>query len=287
MINLLWFEPSVMVDDKKSGSILADFHVHSSFSPDASDSLDQMCQHALRSGFLEIAFTEHIEWHPDWKGAFDIKSYFKMIQVMKERYAHQGLTVYTGVEIGNPHEHPDETSALLTEYQFDVVIGSLHWLSGTNIHLTECFYQRDATDVYAEYFLEITKMSECCDFDILAHFDRLFWPGWKLNQLPNLVKLEPIIRSMVSSLVEKEQLLELNTKFLTLSPEWRNKLLTILRWYLEAGGRGIIISSDAHRKSEIGRNFDIAEQMVKKADLVEFYPYPTFLFGNRSRLVTC
>ena len=54
-------------------------------------------------------------------------------------------------------------------------------------------------------------MSACCDFDILAHFDRIFLTGWKLGQLPHLEQLEYVIRS-TRDLAKNNQNLEINTK---------------------------------------------------------------------------
>ena len=141
-------------------NILTDFHMHSTFSPDASNSLDEMCQHALQIGFKEIAFTEHVEWHPEWQGALDIDAYLAAVQEAKKRdFAPKGLKVYAGIEVGNPHDYPDQATALFLNPNFDLIIASLHWLRGKNIHLAECFTGRDPTDVYVEYFLEIGHVS--------------------------------------------------------------------------------------------------------------------------------
>jgi histidinol-phosphatase (PHP family) len=208
-----------MHDRVSQGNILADYHVHSRFSPDANDAMDRMCWHALRSGFKEIAFTEHMEWNPDWDGNLNLNAYIEAIQINKERYAPEGLKVLSGIEIGNPHNYPDHVITLLAANHFDIVIGSMHWLQGINIHLEDCFIGRDPTDVYTEYYLENTKMSQCCEFDILAHVDRIFWPGWRLGLLPNIGQFESVIRLMLSSLADWWQSLELNTKYLTLSPD--------------------------------------------------------------------
>ena len=40
---------------------LADYHVHSRVSPDASASMQEMAEAAIRLGFQEICFTDHVE----------------------------------------------------------------------------------------------------------------------------------------------------------------------------------------------------------------------------------
>ena len=39
---------------------LADYHVHSRISPDASASMQEMAEAAIRLGFQEICFTDHV-----------------------------------------------------------------------------------------------------------------------------------------------------------------------------------------------------------------------------------
>jgi histidinol phosphatase-like PHP family hydrolase len=45
-----WVSGVLWDQREKSRSILTDYHMHSTYSPDAGNSLDQMCEHALRIG---------------------------------------------------------------------------------------------------------------------------------------------------------------------------------------------------------------------------------------------
>jgi histidinol-phosphatase (PHP family) len=242
-----------------------------------------MCQHAMQIGFKEIAFTEHIEWHPDWQGTLDIEAYLSAIQEAKKSYTPKGLKVYAGIEVGNPHDYPDQATALFLNPNFDLIIASLHWLRGKNIHLPECFAGRNPVDVYAEYFLEIRRMSACCDFDILAHFDRIFLTGWKLGNIPELDQLEFVIRAALSTLADNNQILEINTKlFSLLPPTWKDIMVTFVTWFKEEGGTGISIGSDAHQMSEIGRHFENAVEIL---EATQFEVIPSEIFTNKSRVM--
>jgi histidinol-phosphatase (PHP family) len=269
-----------------SRSILTDYHMHSTFSPDASNSLDQMCQHALQIGFEEIAFTEHVEWHPDWHGTLDIYSYLSAVQTLKSNYIRKGLKIYAGVEIGNPHDYPDQASEILHNPQIDVIIAALHWLHGENIHLAECFAGRDPNEVYIEYFCEIRRMSDCCDFDILAHFDRIFLAGSKFGYIPKVEQLESVIRSTFTTMAENNQILELNTKlFGHMPPFWKDIMATIISWFREEGGSGVSVGSDAHNIFEIGRHFDVAEEILESTQSGIILPGRNF--NIRERLINC
>jgi hypothetical protein len=58
-----------------------------------------------------------------------------------------------------------------------------------------------------------------------------------------------------------------------------------MRWYREEGGIGIVVNSDAHSTTEIGRNFDIAEELLMKAEFEVVRP--ALQIGHRERMVTC
>ncbi len=123
-----------------------DYHNHTRFSPDGHDSMNAMCKQAATIGLNSIAFTEHVEWRPGRTMMPPLVEYFEEIKECRQRFGRLGLTVLSGVELGNPQDHKDAVEALLGKYNFDVVIASLHWLtektfrwkpaSGDAIHLT-------------------------------------------------------------------------------------------------------------------------------------------------------
>ena len=41
----------------------ADYHVHSTISPDAKGTMEEMCNAAIAAGIEEIAFTDHYEFY--------------------------------------------------------------------------------------------------------------------------------------------------------------------------------------------------------------------------------
>jgi histidinol-phosphatase (PHP family) len=284
LINNIRFSDLILDQTNTSKNILTDYHMHSTFSPDASDSLDQMCQHALQIGFKEIAFTEHLEWHPDWKDSLDINAYLQAVQKIKTDYAQKGLKVFAGVEIGNPHDYPEHAAKVIDNSQFEVVVAALHWLDSINIHLPECFSGRDPIDVCQEYFLEIGRMAEYCDFDILAHFDRIFLTGRMVGYVPDLKQLEPIVRSTFAIMAQNNQILELNTKlFGHMSQIWKEFMITFINWFREEGGSGISIGSDAHNILQIGRHFNVVEEIFKSTQLEVILPSSTL--EKRERLI--
>ena len=247
--------------------ITTDYHIHSTFSPDGHHTPAEICRHALDRGLTEIAITEHAEWEPgsSQKVFARVDDYFAAIEQCRATYEPLGLTIYTGVELGNPHENFAEALALVSAYPFDVILGSLHWLHGENIHDTSCFARRSAHEVYADYFTELGRMAAAFDLDIVTHFDRILWPGTLSGAMLDPWRLEPVVRDTLATIARRGQALELNTRFLTHTPSWNEALITMLRWFRLAGGIGVAVNSDAHRAGEVGRYTDIAAGLLLAA----------------------
>jgi histidinol-phosphatase (PHP family) len=249
--------------------ILTDFHMHSTYSPDGDDSPETMCRHALSAGMSAIALTEHAEWHPTHlpNGFSRVDEYFRAVDRCRQNFTEQGLAVYSGVELGNPHEHSDQACQLLADYPFEVVIASLHWLDGKNIHLEECFSGRDIYDVYRHYFRELGRLASGFDFDILAHWDRIIWRGTLLGDQFDPWRIEDEIKESLTAIVAHNRTLELNTRFIGEPVNWNEAIITVFRWFVELGGHRFVIDSDAHRRHEIGRDFAIATQLLTRAGI--------------------
>lgn len=247
--------------------ILTDYHMHSTFSPDGHHSPLELCQQALALGLKEIAITEHAEWHPAFrrKGLPDVAGYFEAIERCRAQFGPLGLTVYAGIELGNPHLYPTEVAELLRAYPFQVRLGSLHWLYGENIHDPRCFAGRKPDDIYADYFVELGRLAQNFEFDILSHFDRILWRGSLLGLPLNLARLEPTIRQTMRLVAQSGRVLELNTTHVALSPGWQADLQTMLTWFHQEGGRRVVVNSDAHRAAEIGRHRAIAASLLEAA----------------------
>ncbi len=249
--------------------IMTDYHMHSTFSVDGQDSIEALCWRALALGLTEIAVTEHAEWHGRWHGgAFDATAYFAELNRLKDEFAPRGLTLLSGVELGNPHEFARPAAALLAAHPFDVRIASLHWLHGENIHDASCFAGCDPQDVYADYFSALGHMAaDFSSIDVVAHFDRILWRGTMLGAPLQPRRLEGVIRDALATIAWRGLALELNTRFLNHTPGWRPALTTMLCWYREEGGTRVVVNSDAHRVSQMGANLEIARAILDEAGL--------------------
>ncbi len=245
--------------------ISTDFHMHTTFSPDAHDSPAEMCRQALALGLKAIAITDHVEWQPGAGQRPNFDRYFHELEACRAVYGSLGLQVLSGVELGNPHEHLPEVRALLATYPFDVVIASVHWIAGENIHELSCFVDRNPYAVYERYFTQMAEMATAVPFDILAHSDRIFWSGVRMYGPPELERVEASARQAMAAAAGHGRVLELNTSYLTHTPAWHDALVALLRWFREAGGEHVVVNSDAHRSRDIARHQALAMTILARA----------------------
>lgn len=248
--------------------ITTDYHVHSTFSMDGQDTIEALCWRALALGLNEIAITDHAEWHPSVRNMFDAAGYFDEIERCRTLFAPHGLTLYSGVEMGNPHDYGREAGDLLATYPFDVRIASLHWLYGRNIHHADCFAGRDPLDVYADYFAALGHMAaDFSSIDVIGHFDRILWRGALLGATFRPHAIESTVRDALATIAWRGLALELNTRYLGHIPGWQPALATMLHWFAQEGGQRVVVNSDAHRIEEMGANLRQATSILQDTGL--------------------
>ena len=66
---------------------LADYHVHSTISPDGRCSMTELAEHAVALGLDEICFTDHYDVdYPFTPFILDIENYAREINRLKDKY---------------------------------------------------------------------------------------------------------------------------------------------------------------------------------------------------------
>ena len=86
--------------------IVADFHVHSTFSVDGMSTMEQHCIAAIQKGIKKICFTEHVDYNiaeynvvkvkDNRKQNFDIKEYFNEIERLNALY-YPSIEILSGI----------------------------------------------------------------------------------------------------------------------------------------------------------------------------------------------
>ena len=241
--------------------------MHTEWSWDApKGDMERSCERALELGLPAIAFTEHADWALVHEGqhAVDIAGYFEAIDRCRSKFP--GLSILTGIELGEPHWFPNETAEVLAAGPLDRVHGSIHCIrvDGKMLDASQ-FRQRAGLDFPAavrEYFRETLAMVDSGQpFETLAHLDypKRYWLDGLAPYREKDYEVE--IRAILSAAARTGRVLEVNTtRGHMLCPD-----IAVVRWWHEAGGQAVQFGSDAHRPANVADGFQLATQMVEAA----------------------
>ena len=228
--------------------------------------MELSCERAIEIGLPAIAFTEHADWALVHKGqhSVDLAGYFDAIERCRAKY--KGLTILTGVELGEPHWFPKETAEVLAAGPLDQVLGSIHCirLGGEMVDASQ-FPERAAEDfpvAVREYFREALAMVDGGQpFETLAHIDypKRYWLDGAAPYREQDYEAE--IRAVLAAAAATGRVLEVNTtRGHTLCPD-----ITVVRWWREVGGQAVQYGGDAHQPDKVAAGFKVATQMVEAA----------------------
>jgi histidinol-phosphatase (PHP family) len=267
-----------------------DYHMHSDNSCDSRTPMREMCEEAIRKGIFEIAFTEHFDEHKDdfCYGSYKPEAYFRNLEECRAEFAPQGLTIKSGVEVGEMHLYRDAVMKVLDAYPYDVVLGSLHWNRGFSIFEKSYFETRDVLTVAKPYYEELLELIECGGFNILSHLDVYKRVGFTVWNRFDVTELEDYIRPVLAACIKHGIAPEINTSALRMTVNQTHPTIEVLHWYKEMGGELLTIGSDSHNPNQLGVGLDVALQIATEAgftrltrfekrqisDFVEISPMP-------------
>ena len=248
-----------------------DYHIHTHFSGDSQEPMENQVKSAIDKGLTQIAFTEHEDYNPDDSTSFYFRhdDYMRELARCREIYGDQ-IKIRAAIEISEPHRYPARAAAVLARYDWDFVLGSLHWLTPwINTFEPAFFTYRGADawrDSFRDYFVELAQVARHGDFDILSHIDYPSRYGLKFfGENYNIAEYEPEIREVLRALVERGKGTEINTSILRRGRKDPNPPQIVINWFREMGGEILTIGSDSHAAKDTGSHMDVALGMARTA----------------------
>lgn len=230
---------------------MLDLHMHSTFSADARDGIGAMCRAAVAKGLRFICFTEHLDLDPadHGYGFFRRPAYLEAVTAARREFA-PGLTILSGLEVGEPHEHPREFAAEARQ-GYDMIMGSIHMVYGPFVGEPQLREQYDAAEIYDEYYRKMLAAVEHGGFDVLGHLD---FPKRYLGEGYDA----PSIDQILAALVRQGIAIEINTSSLRKGLAEPMPGPALVARYIRQGGERITIGSDAHSVPEVGADIAAA-----------------------------
>lgn len=230
--------------------IISDTHVHSTFSFDGNDSIEDMVHSAITKGLKVIGFTEHIDANINDAGYkhYDYKRYSEVVERVRERFGDQ-IMILKGIEFSEPHLYLKDFEREC-ERNYDMIMVGLHWFDDFFYGSVELRQKYSREEIIERYFQDLLRLLRVGNFDVLAHFDL---PS---RYLGDIEIMPTILQPILEILVKNNIVPEVN------SSRFRNGYSksmpdkSVLEAYIKQGGRRITFGSDSHSVDAIGADFD-------------------------------
>lgn len=248
----------------------SDYHVHSLFSFDSEESLENIFKRAVFLNMNQIAITDHQDFNWPVEGEFpyiDLKKYSETIEYYKEKYKNK-ITVLKGIELGLMKGNSALCQNLLNTSMFDFVIGSCHIVDNMDPYYSDFWKNRDDRTSFELYFKTLLEgLKDFSQIDTLGHMDYIvrYSPNKDTNY--SVSDYQDIIDEILKFIILRDIKLEINTSNLAKGFSFPNPHTDIMKRYRELGGVYVTVGSDAHSAGQIGFGFDTAKQIIEKFHL--------------------
>ncbi|MFT3952678.1 MAG: histidinol-phosphatase HisJ family protein [Oscillospiraceae bacterium] len=270
---------------------LTDLHTHTSFSPDSSEDIYNMCARAAELGLAAYAVTDHCEcntWYEkrrysveQLKGfsqryahlyAFGFKDTYEksVTETLRMKELFDGrLNLLCGIELGQATADTEAADYVAADKRLDFVIGSMHQLPGWDDFAFINFSRMSDKKIQflaGKYFEEVLKLCQWGKFDVLGHLTYILrYIEGKYKRTVNMAAFEELIRAIFSAVIARGKGIEINTSGLRQSYGRTFPDIALVRLYRSMGGEILTIGSDAHCVPDLGKGIEQGAALAKEA----------------------
>lgn len=265
------FMNNIFLEMEVTMPILADQHLHSSFSGDSDEKMLDMIEEGIEKGLKSMTFTEHMDLHfpvseETPEGIFELNTDSYLYDLLRYRAQYEDkIKILFGVELGLQPEIIRENLIYLKNHEFDFVIGSSHICNGKDPYYPAFYEGRSEREALEEYFNCIIANIDCfSNFDVYGHLDYIVRYCPSKGSTYSYFDYSDLIDTILKKLLAKEKGIEVNTGDLFGSLNAPNPCKDIIARYFELGGEIITVGSDAHNAKDIASGFDVICGMLKE-----------------------
>jgi len=265
-----------------------DYHLHTEFSDDSNELMEDQIERAIELGFDEICFTDHVDYgtKKDWdegdiqyRGGdgigtavdelspianVDYPAYFDKLHRMKEVYSDR-ITLKQGLEFGIQTITIDKFEKLFSRYEqeLDFVLLSMHQIDNKELWTQDFqrnYCQKDYNELYYKEIYDVMKSYD--HYSVLAHLDLIV--RYDLNGRYPFRLVEDQIAEILKLAIRNGKGIEINTSSWHYGLDDTMPSRDLLKLYHDLGGRIITIGSDAHTTKYVGDHYEDAADLLKE-----------------------
>ena len=231
---------------------------------------EEYVRQAMKVGLEEIGFSDHapLVSHEDPRYTMNgaqLPLYHQMIEKVQKKF--NPFTIKLGLEADYIPGFEDKTKAILSEYPYDFVIGSIHFIDKWAFDDPDekiKWKDKDINQVYRDYYKLLRKSAESGLFDIMGHVDLVKKFGHRASD-----DLTGEVESTAKVFKKSGVAVEINTSGLRKPVKEIYPSLWVLKIYRKAGVP-ITFSSDSHDPNDVGKDYDKAAALAGEAGYKEY-----------------
>ncbi len=250
-------------------NILSDTHIHSAFSGDSTEPMENIIKEGIQKGLSHLCFTEHMDMDfpisdvsPEGMFLLNTDSYLYDLLRLKNQYAGQ-IKILFGVELGLQPHLKREIAVYSKSFDFDFIIGSTHVANKKDPYLPSFYEGRSEEEAFREYFEAVyTNVTSFSNYDVCGHLDYCVRYGKEMDKNYSYDKYKDILDRILNALIEREKGLEINTGSLRYGTRECSPCSDILKRYRELGGEIVTIGSDAHKAKDLAADVNTAGEVL-------------------------
>lgn len=274
------FKKSGHGDDGGKENRLPDYHIHTPLCKHAEGEVTQYRKAAWSLDIPEICFVDHAP-NPDGYDPLHRMSlsefplYLEMVEAHKDGKAPHVLfgieaDYYKGCELF--------LEKWLDTYDFDYVLGSVHYIDNWGFDNPDCkqvWNQVDVPETWRAYFNVVKKLVDTGLYDAVGHLDL---PKKFGHRLPEAL-LKDLVQPVLDDIANAGMGIELNTSGLRKPVEeiYPSHLIVSMACERDIP---ICFGSDAHSPAEVGLNFKEALELAQNAGYTHY-----FRIKNRKKIM--
>ncbi|MGK2859445.1 MAG: histidinol-phosphatase HisJ family protein [Thermoanaerobaculia bacterium] len=248
---------------------ITDYHTHTFRCGHAVGTTREYVEAAMRNGITDIGLTDHLwlyfapagDRDPRWAMAEDqYEAHYAEMLAVREEYRGR-IDVRVSVEADFVAGHEDELRSILSRYEFDYVLGSVHFMDGwliDDVEQSHRYREERVAEIYRRYFANIRSAIRLGVFDVLAHFDL----PKKFGFLPE-EDLTGVVAETLDLAKKAGVAIEVSTGGLRKPVAEIYPAPAILRAMKERE-IPIVLSSDAHAPEEVGAGYAESVALVRE-----------------------
>ena len=242
-----------------------DQHVHSSFSFDSNEDLENYINVSNNS---DIITTEHLDFENpiiNYKdSSIDYLKYIEEIDSLNKKYSNK---FFLGIEIGYTPNSEKRIEDFLKDKNFNLKLLSIHQ-NGNYDYMCVNKKLISLEVLIQEYFEQmIQALESSIEFNVLAHFEYgLRMIDISVTDFDNLASV--FLNKIIELIVKKEIAFEVNTKSMYKYKK-ENLYNYMIEKYIKKGGRLFTLGSDAHNIKEYAYKFDEAKNFLLSKNIKE------------------